>query len=62
MSRILVTGGGGFIGSALVSALVGEGHRVRVLDDNSRGNPRRRAAAAAGIEFIAGDVRDAGTV
>ena len=62
MSRILVTGGGGFIGSALVNALVREGHRVRVLDDNSRGDPRRLAAVAADIEFMAGDVRDAGTV
>jgi len=57
-ARILVTGGSGFIGSGLVKALVKAGHRVRVLDDNSRGRPRRLAEVEADIEFIGGDVRD----
>ena len=60
--RILVTGGSGFIGSALVKALVKDGHAVRVLDDNSRGAPRRLAEVQKDIEFIAGDIRDAGAV
>jgi nucleoside-diphosphate-sugar epimerase len=60
--RILVTGGSGFIGSGLVKALVRAGNRVRVLDDNSRGCPRRLEGVAADIEFIAGDVRDAEAV
>lgn len=60
MSRILVTGGSGFIGSGLVKALVTAGHRVRVLDDNSRGNPRRLAEVAKDVELIAGDIRNAG--
>lgn len=56
--RILVTGGSGFIGSALVKRLVHDGHSVRVLDDNSRGAPRRLAAVEKDIEFVGGDVRD----
>jgi nucleoside-diphosphate-sugar epimerase len=62
MSRILVTGGSGFIGAALVKALVAAGHAVRVFDDNSRGHPRRLAQVANDIEFVAGDIRDAEAV
>jgi len=62
VSRILVTGGSGFVGSGLVKALVKAGHGVRVLDDNSRGSPRRLAGVAKDIEFIAGDIRDAAQV
>jgi nucleoside-diphosphate-sugar epimerase len=55
---VLVTGGSGFIGSALVKRLLGDGCAVRVLDDNSRGAPRRLAGIENDIEFIGGDVRD----
>jgi nucleoside-diphosphate-sugar epimerase len=61
-SKILVTGGSGFIGSSLVVALVRAGAQVRVLDDNSRGSPRRLAGIEKDIEFIAGDIRDADAV
>jgi nucleoside-diphosphate-sugar epimerase len=60
--KILVTGGSGFIGSALVKRLVRDGHAVRVLDDNSRGAPRRLADVAKDIEFVGGDVRDSAAV
>jgi nucleoside-diphosphate-sugar epimerase len=60
--RILVTGGSGFIGSALVKALVGRGEAVRVLDDNSRGALRRLAEVERDIEFVSGDIRDADAV
>jgi nucleoside-diphosphate-sugar epimerase len=60
--RILVTGGSGFIGSALVKALVRAGHAVRVFDDNSRGAPRRLIGIEHEIEFIAGDIRDGDAV
>src|SRR6476646_314528 len=62
VSRILVTGGSGFIGSGLVKALVRAGNQVRVLDDNSRGNARRLKEVAADIDFVAGDIRDAEAV
>ncbi|NND01552.1 MAG: NAD-dependent epimerase/dehydratase family protein, partial [Acidimicrobiia bacterium] len=56
----LVTGGSGFLGAALVHDLVAQGRQVRVLDDNSRGRPRR--IEGLDIEFIGGDVRDADVV
>jgi len=61
-SKVLVTGGSGFIGSSLVKALLRAGCSVRVLDDNSRGNPRRLSDVKNDIEFIAGDIRDAAAV
>ncbi|HQE92250.1 MAG TPA: NAD-dependent epimerase/dehydratase family protein [Anaerolineae bacterium] len=39
--RILVTGGAGFLGSALSNALVRQGHEVLVLDDLSAGDQTR---------------------
>ena len=60
--RVLVTGGSGFIGSALVKVLLKNGCKVRVLDDNSRGAARRLADVERDIEFIAGDIRDATAV
>ena len=53
--KILVTGGAGFIGSALANHLVHLGHRVRVVDDLSSGDPSVLDNAVA---FTRGDVRD----
>ncbi|HWY71014.1 MAG TPA: NAD-dependent epimerase/dehydratase family protein [Terriglobales bacterium] len=58
---VLVTGGTGFLGSALVKALVQEGYRVTVLDDNSRGDPKR-IAGLPHVDVVVGDVRDKLTV
>ena len=55
MSRYLVTGGCGFIGSHLVDALVAAGHGVRVIDDLSTGTT---AYLPRGVEFLHGCVTD----
>jgi nucleoside-diphosphate-sugar epimerase len=60
--RVLVTGGSGFIGSALVKALVRHGDVVRVFDDNSRGALRRLREVEADVEFLSGDIRDPAAV
>ena len=54
----LVTGGAGFLGSALVQRLVGEGNRVRVFDNQSRGRIDRLAGVANSIEYVSGDIRN----
>jgi dTDP-glucose 4,6-dehydratase/UDP-glucose 4-epimerase len=54
----LVTGGTGFLGSALVHRLVREGCRVRVLDNNSRGSSARLTGVLADVELCLADVRD----
>lgn len=56
--RYLVTGGTGFLGAALVQKLVRDGHNVRVLDNNWRGNPRRLAGIENRVEMEIGDIRD----
>ncbi len=55
--KYLVTGGSGFIGSAVVKRLLKDGHSVRVLDDLSRGRPRRLEDVQDRVEFVRGDVR-----
>ena len=53
----LVTGGTGFLGSALVRRLVSEGNRVRVFDNQSRGRVDRLKDIAGSIEYVSGDIR-----
>ena len=56
--NILVTGGSGFIGSAIVKYLVNLNHNVIVYDNNSRGKLRRLKKIQKKIKFIKGDIRD----
>ena len=62
MSRYLVTGGAGFIGSHIVDRLVAEGHHVRVLDDLSSGRLKNLEQVQSKIEFQQGDIRDRAAV
>jgi UDP-glucose 4-epimerase len=52
---VLVTGGGGFIGSNLVRALLERGDRVRVLDNFSTGS--RSNLAGLDVEVVEGELR-----
>jgi len=54
--RVLVTGGGGFIGSNLVRALLVRGDDVRVLDNFATGN-RRNLDGLTDVEIVEGDLR-----
>lgn len=56
--NILITGGSGFIGSALTKYLVENSHNVIVYDNNSRGNLRRLKPVIKKIKFIKGDIRN----
>ena len=60
--KYLVTGGTGFIGSALVKRLVNEGHKIRILDNDLRGSQERLGDFVDKIEMIKSDIRNAETV
>ncbi|MCA9191703.1 MAG: SDR family oxidoreductase [Planctomycetales bacterium] len=58
MAKVLVTGGAGFIGSHIATALVERGDSVRVLDNLSMGYRSNLNHIASDIEFVEGDVAD----
>src|SRR3989338_5034289 len=64
MSRYLITGGAGFIGSNIAEHLIKNGHFVRVLDNFSSGKDENLAFANGlgkdRFELLRGDIRDKG--
>src|SRR5260370_32713166 len=64
-SRVLITGGAGFVGSHIADALIDEGvAEVIAIDNLVRGNRQHLASASerGRITFVDGDVRDHGLV
>ena len=61
-SKIVVTGGGGFIGSHIVDALLEEGALVTVIDDFSTGRRDNLAHVASRIELIEKSILEPGIV
>lgn len=57
--HILVTGGAGYVGSAVSDALLRAGHRVVIYDNLSRGH---REAVPAGAALVVGDLADRGAL
>ena len=61
--RVVVTGGAGFIGSAIVDVLVDDGAEVLVVDDLSRGTRAHlNEALARGARLVELDVRDGAAI
>jgi len=55
--KALVTGGGGFIGSNVVRALLARGDDVRVLDNFSTGSRANLAGLESDVQLVEGDLR-----
>src|SRR3989344_6822694 len=62
MSRYLITGGAGFIGSSIAEKLINDGHYVRVLDNFFSGKEENlsftKGLGKDKFELIRGDIRD----
>ena len=54
----LVTGGAGFIGSHIVTALAAAGARVRIIDDLSTGYRENLEGIDGELEFIQASLAD----
>jgi nucleoside-diphosphate-sugar epimerase len=63
MTRVLVTGGAGYVGSVLTPILLSRGYQVRVLDNLMYRQPSLLPYFRYGeLEFVRGDVRDSTTL
>lgn len=58
----LVTGGAGFIGSHIASALIDQGARVRIIDDLSTGYRENVAEIGGDVDFIHASLTDSKAV
>ena len=58
MTKYLVTGGAGFIGSHIATALSARGEEVRVLDNLSTGRRENLSEAGGRIELVEADLLD----
>ena len=56
LGSVLITGGTGFVGSALIKRLLSYNIKVRAMDNNSRGNIKRLKDIEDKIDFFNGDV------
>ncbi len=57
-SKVLVTGGAGFIGSNLADALIAQGAKVSIIDNLVTGFRENLEEIAGPIDFIEGDLND----
>ena len=55
---VLVTGGAGFIGSHIASAIAGQGARVRIIDDLSTGSLENLKEISGDIDFVEASLTD----
>jgi len=62
MALHLVTGGAGFIGSSIAETLLGQGERVRILDDFSTGRRSNLESLGGDVEVVEGSIVDPETV
>ena len=57
-TKVLVTGGAGFIGSNLAEELIGQGAKVAIIDDLSTGCRENLDEIEGDFDFIEGDIND----